>query len=205
MEQTTAQLQSAINKIEARLARLETGDIDLRGRRARNASDAELAQDYVTLAQLNSLPLSLNPISPEFICTLAGHSASQTIPLTTYTALQFDTNIFGDKQKIHSTSTNNTRFTFNKTGYYLNFCQSTYIGAVGLTLISLVQSINGAIPAYPSTDTTACTSIANPTNLVLSINFFNPGDYLEFYTYHNGPGSEYTAAASSFAGVLKVG
>jgi len=56
------QLQSYVKKIEARLARLETRDFDLHGRRAINASDALKAQDYVTLAQLNSTIQSLPQI-----------------------------------------------------------------------------------------------------------------------------------------------
>ena len=59
------QLQSYVKKIEARLARLETRDFDLHGRRTINAADALKAQDYVTLAQLNSTIQSLPQIPPD--------------------------------------------------------------------------------------------------------------------------------------------
>ena len=65
MDTNIVQLQSYVKKIEARLARLETRDFDLHGRRTINAADALKAQDYVTLAQLNSTIQSLPQIPPD--------------------------------------------------------------------------------------------------------------------------------------------
>ncbi len=56
-------LASYIKKIEARLARLETRPLDLKGRKAINASDATAAQDYTTLSQVKSLIPSLSSVS----------------------------------------------------------------------------------------------------------------------------------------------
>lgn len=54
-EQKVQQLETKIFNLEARLARLETKDFDLRGRRTRNASDAQFPQDYTTLSQVQTI------------------------------------------------------------------------------------------------------------------------------------------------------
>lgn len=114
-------------------------------------------------------------------------SAAQTISNSTFTKIQFDTEIFDGGGDYDTT---NHRFTAPVTGYYRIDMSLRYVnGDVGDEKATLVQPyVNGS--AYPTNGdmtgydiVSGANSLANPR--VSGLVYAEAGQYIECYTWHN--------------------
>jgi hypothetical protein len=134
---------------------------------------------------------------------LAYNSANQTLTNGGFNLLQFDTHLYAVGTAIHSTVTNNTRFTAPVAGFYLAFAQVGILaGVTGLIQLNVYK--NGSVtstPAFVSNtkqDGTLSFRLQILAPLQLAAN-----DYIEFGATDN-TGSSETAIAGAGWGALAL-
>jgi hypothetical protein len=132
------------------------------------------------------------PGSPSFVGAFASSRSAQSIPNATFAAIALATEAY-DTDSIHSTSTNNSRFTIpsGKTGYWL-FYQVLGYDPLPSGNMNIRFNKNGSfgsnqIGGLLYTGSTSATGLTTGTNI--SIFYLTAGDYIEMVVYQNSGGS----------------
>jgi hypothetical protein len=131
------------------------------------------------------VPSWATPSSPSFVGCFASSRADQTVATATYTAIALATEAY-DTDAIHSTSTNNSRFTIptGKGGYWL-FYQVLGFNPLASNNMNIRfykngSSTVGGILMSGATSASTFTTVSNISILSLSA-----GDYIEMVAYQD--------------------
>ena len=122
-----------------------------------------------------------------FVGVSVEHSDFQTISNATFTAVQFDQEVF-DTDGFHSTSSNNTRLTVptGKGGYYRITGFGVFTrNATGLRSLAIYK--NGTQERY-FPEVTASSSVYEGAQGTVTLNL-SAGDYIEFFVYQSSGGN----------------
>ena len=142
------------------------------------------------------VPSWATPSSPSFVGCFASSRAGQTVATATFTAIALATEAY-DTDSIHSTVTNNSRFTIpsGKGGYWLFYQVLGFnplaSGNMNIRFYKNNSSTVGGVMYSGSTSASTLTTVSNISILSLSA-----GDYIEMVAYQN---------SGSTMGILEAG
>jgi hypothetical protein len=121
-----------------------------------------------------------------------GLSATQSIPVTTFTKVRFNSINFDGNAEFDPTT--NYRWTVKAAGYYLISIRLKWNGSEAGKAYSLYLYKNGT-----SEESTGMTSpAANPfEQVIVTLLSLNANDYIEVYAYNGGTVSQYIAGSTN--------
>jgi hypothetical protein len=164
------------------------GDIEYRSSTANTNTRLGIGSTGQVLTVAGGVPSWATPAGGSFVGVLCRKGASQTIPNTTDTVLNFSGTDTYDTDTFHDTTTNNSRITIpaGLGGYYLIYGLNTWdVNATGRRFCELkkngtkILTSNGFGP----------NSTAAPSNMISVVLNLSAGDYMEYQVWQSSGGN----------------
>jgi hypothetical protein len=137
-------------------------------------------------------------ITPPLV--IVRQNSAQTIANITWTAITWNTEIV-NRDGMHSTSVNPTRFTINTPGFY--HCKSILAWTQSSSNVRASKYATNGSTESRGASSQAAGNLTVGQMLDATI-YYNTGDYAEVYGYHSSGGSTTTATLSDFDSMMSL-